>query len=423
LGRYGENLLQGTAETREIVLEEYLAEIETVSKMLVNNTEGVTAVYYRFNPELFAPTAGFYNVKTAGEEFEKLLTTDLSLYEEVQVPWYYEPVNAGAAVWLNQYTDKNTGIDMISYASPVFYNGKNIGVLGMDVEIYSWKTMIEQISLYESGFAFLMDREENIIYHPEYKNGIAAEEVPEIVNIVKLCLEESVQERKSHDYTLDAQERVMVASRLDNDMIFGVVVPLKEISEPSRFIMVDTILLAVGIVVVFCLFSVRICKKIIGMAYNDVMTGTKNKTAYEEVVETISQEIRDKVAKFALVMFDINNLKITNDTYGHDQGDILIVTAAKLMQQVFGENNVFRVGGDEFVVLLCHEKADSYQERLQDFADRLNKLNEEKQFVWGDIKVASGATLYDFRTDAAYGDVFRRVDALMYQNKKKLKNL
>ena len=425
LNQYGERLLQTdlSAKEKDNLLSEYSSAIESVARTLADNTEGAMAVYYRFNPELFSPTAGFFSVKVEGKEFEEFPTTDLSLYEKndkEHVFWYYEPVNAKKAVWLSPYSNDNIGVEMISYVAPVFYNGEIIGVLGMDIDIRSWREKVSRISLYETGFAVLMDREDNIIYHPEYKNGVDAEKVPEIVEIFKFYLEESQQEN-SYDYKLDAQERAMIASKLDNGMTFGIVVPLKEISKPSQLLMLETVCLAVGIVVVFCLIGVRICKTIIGVAYTDVMTGARNKTAYEEAVETISQEIRDKTAKFALIIFDINNLKPTNDTYGHEQGDALIIAAANLMQQVFGNNNVFRIGGDEFAVLLRHEEANSFQKGLSEFIRCLDLLNKESRFVWGDIKIARGATLYNSQTDAAYGDVFRRADALMYQNKKKQK--
>ena len=257
-----------------------------------------------------------------------------------------------------------------------------------------------------------------MIYHPDYPEGLTAQSAPEEIASINYYVQEALKQKESYDYELDAQERAMVAAKLDNEMTFGVVVPLREISKPSRMLMAETLLLACGIVLVFCLFSVRICKKIINVAYTDVMTGVKNKTAYEEEISAIGQKIREKTAKFALVMFDINNLKPTNDTYGHEQGDRLIVLTAMLMQKVFGKENVFRIGGDEFVVLLQAGEADRYQDAVQNFSRELELLNKEEKFVWGEIKVARGATLYDCRTDAAYGDVFRRADALMYQNKK-----
>ena len=403
------------------VLDNYITDVKNIFRNLADNTEGAIAVYYRFSPELFDPKEGFFSVKTGKEYFEDIPTTDLSLYEandKEHVFWYYEPINAGQAVWLDPYANDNIGVEMISYVAPVYYDGQTIGVIGMDIDIADWRATLREISLYETGFAMLLDSRGDVIYHPDYPEGLTAQSAPEEIASINYYVQEALKQKESYDYELDAQERAMVAAKLDNEMTFGVVVPLREISKPSRMLMAETLLLACGIVLVFCLFSVRICKKIINVAYTDVMTGVKNKTAYEEEISAIGQKIREKTAKFALVMFDINNLKPTNDTYGHEQGDRLIVLTAMLMQKVFGKENVFRIGGDEFVVLLQAGEADRYQDAVQNFSRELELLNKEEKFVWGEIKVARGATLYDCRTDAAYGDVFRRADALMYQNKK-----
>lgn len=422
-----ENIVSGTesaAAAEAGVLGEYLADIEAISRILADNTEGAIAVYYRLNPQLFSPTAGFFSVKVEEKEFENFPTTDLSLYavdDKEHVFWYYEPVNAGKAVWLDPYPNNNIGVEMISYVAPVYYNGQTIGVVGMDIDINTWRENLQQISLYDTGFAVLLDSQGDVVYHPEYPNGLSEAEAAEVVGNINYYVQEALKQTESYDYELDAQERAMVATKLDNGMTFGVVVPLQEISEPSQMLMIRTLAAAIVIVIVFSMLSVHICKYIINIAYIDVMTGVKNKTAYEEVVESIGQEIRDKSAKFALIMFDINDLKPTNDTFGHDQGDNLIITVATLMQNVFGQDNVFRIGGDEFVVLLRDAEADLFQKKLLEFVQSLEQMNKERQFVWGEIKVARGATLYDYRTDAAYGDVFRRADALMYQNKKNQK--
>ena len=431
LKKYGEILVgevtpSGLAEVqREAALEAYIAEMKLFLRSMADNTEGSIAVYYRFNPTLFDPKAGFFSVKIGNQDFSDYPTTDFSLYEEndkEHVFWYYEPVEAGTAIWLDPYANDNIGVEMISYVAPVFYDGYTIGVIGMDIDIVSWREKVEAISVYDTGFGVLFDSVGNVIYHPDYKNGLKKTEAPEVVETMNYYMQQSLQQEESYDYKLDAQERGMVATKLDNGMMFGVVVPLQEISEPSRMLMVETVLLAIGIVILFSMLSVRICKHIINVAYTDVMTGVKNKTAYEEAVDILGQEIRNRTAKFALLMFDINNLKPTNDTYGHNEGDRLIITATGVMQKVFGGNNVFRIGGDEFVALLRHGEAELYEEKLQEFVCQLDITNKEESFVWGDIKVAGGAALYDYNTDAAYGDVFRRADAMMYENKKRQKS-
>ena len=159
LNSYGELLIPDDSDTeterglKAANLEVYINEIKAISRTLADNTAGANAVYYRFNPELFEPTAGFFSVKIGKEDFINYETTDLSLYEandKEHVFWYYEPINAGKAIWLDPYPNDNIGVEMISYVAPVYYNDVTIGIIGMDIDIVSWREKVKEISLYET---------------------------------------------------------------------------------------------------------------------------------------------------------------------------------------------------------------------------------------------------------------------------------
>ena len=92
------------------------------------------------------------------------------------------------------------------------------------------------------------------------------------------------------------------------------------------------------------------------LAHKDSLTGIKNKAAYDEATARLDEKISDARADFCIVMIDVNFLKKINDTYGHERGNIYLMNAVKLICAVFGEENVYRIGGDEFVVILEGEK-------------------------------------------------------------------
>ncbi|MBQ4464292.1 MAG: diguanylate cyclase, partial [Eubacterium sp.] len=87
------------------------------------------------------------------------------------------------------------------------------------------------------------------------------------------------------------------------------------------------------------------------LARRDELTGTKNKTAYAELEQTIQDRIDadNECALFAIAVCDINDLKLINDTIGHKAGDDYIRSASKLLCDTFVHSPVFRIGGDEFV--------------------------------------------------------------------------
>ncbi|MDP3407834.1 bifunctional diguanylate cyclase/phosphodiesterase [Bosea sp. (in: a-proteobacteria)] len=85
------------------------------------------------------------------------------------------------------------------------------------------------------------------------------------------------------------------------------------------------------------------------LAYFDTLTGLPNRASFNE---SITQMNAGVTTDFGLMLIDIDHLKVINDTMGHAAGDALIATVAARIQAVVGQATAFRIGGDEFAVLL-----------------------------------------------------------------------
>ena len=157
------------------------------------------------------------------------------------------------------------------------------------------------------------------------------------------------------------------------------------------------------------------------LAYKDSLTGVKNKTAYLDVVHQLDDMARTKLLDYALIVFDINDLKTVNDTFGHDNGDMLIVSACQMITDLFLDQEVYRIGGDEFVVILENEEVDSAKRSLHELSEHIKEFNRN---VSSDKKVsiAWGLAIYDRDNDQSYRDVFQRADQAMYENKTYMKH-
>jgi diguanylate cyclase (GGDEF)-like protein len=154
------------------------------------------------------------------------------------------------------------------------------------------------------------------------------------------------------------------------------------------------------------------------MANRDALTSVKNKHAYFQEEEKLDALIEDDTAPdFAIVVCDINGLKFVNDTQGHSAGDDFIKTACNEICVIFKHSPVFRIGGDEFAVLL---KGHDYDCRLE-LLDTLrgNMLRNKHE---GKVTVAFGISDFDRSVDMRVQDVFERADAAMYKYKKSFKN-
>ena len=158
------------------------------------------------------------------------------------------------------------------------------------------------------------------------------------------------------------------------------------------------------------------------LAMNDALTGLRNKTSYDREVRRIEKTISTGEAKFGIAMIDLNFLKRTNDTYGHDKGNISIKSLSDVVCQIFAHSPVFRIGGDEFVVVL--EKQDL--KNINNLTDIFNKTLErfakdETLSPWERISASIGYAVYDAEQDKCVEDVFKRADKEMYKRKQAMK--
>ena len=160
------------------------------------------------------------------------------------------------------------------------------------------------------------------------------------------------------------------------------------------------------------------------LAHTDSLTGLKNKTAYDELTAKIDTEISDGTANFAIVMIDVNYLKRVNDTYGHERGNEYLINACKLACEIFGRDNVFRIGGDEFVAVLVGDDAGRYKALVRKINAIVTTLrfNDELE-PWEKVSAAVGSSLYRAGVDKTCDEVFKRADAQMYKNKLAMKAL
>ena len=154
------------------------------------------------------------------------------------------------------------------------------------------------------------------------------------------------------------------------------------------------------------------------MAYIDPLTGIKNKASYIDEVGLMEQKIADRqIEKFGVVVFDLNGLKIINDTKGHEEGDKYIKDACNLICQHFKHSPVFRIGGDEFVAILKNEDYDNHKELLSCFTEIIRKEKEHEGII-----IASGYSDFHAEKDNSFMRVFERADKNMYKCKKILKS-
>jgi len=154
------------------------------------------------------------------------------------------------------------------------------------------------------------------------------------------------------------------------------------------------------------------------LAYHDALTGFFNRTAYTEYLNTHEKEAR----KNLIVAFDLNDLKKCNDDFGHDKGDIYIKESAKILTECFGDKGkCYRLGGDEFGVILEEVSEEECIGRIAQMEEMVERFNRESTDIR--MGIASGYACYDENEDADIHDTIRRADKMMYEVKFRMKQI
>ena len=419
---------------------------------VANNTDGAVAYYFRFAPELSHNTFGLFYSRVKREDgFIRFEPTDLSLYSKEDtehVGWYWQPFEAGKPVWMLPYYNKNTDIMMISYVVPLYNDNEFIGIVGMDFDYTVLTDKVHNIKIYENGFAHL-EFEGADIYNADHMEDVALHEHPEKYLSVSNELKNGMTLIVSANYDDIRQIRYDISLKILFVVLFLAILfsliaiyTVKKIVHPLKKLTDASVKLSNGDYDVEIIHSNTYEIKLLStafenmaqhlkeherlqhlLAYRDSLTGLRNTNSYWAWITDFDKEIETKEIVFGVIVLDINYLKETNDRYGHDVGNKLIVSAAHIISSIFKRSPVFRIGGDEFVVILQNRDFEEYKELLK-------KIDKEclDELVITDkenipISIAKGFARYDSAKDSSFIDVFNRADDTMYENKREIKGL
>lgn len=239
-------------------------------------------------------------------------------------------------------------------------------------------------------------------------------------------LKDQIYETRDAEYAKEAKDELLAMSEqyftLADETVSAAEVYSDKIAQQIQWLeclsAVDMLLLF-GIIIEQTILAVKMRQKNAALAkkaYIDTHTGLQNKNMCEELLadKTFLTE------PVACLVFDINNLKNTNDTMGHSVGDTLIADFAKCLRQVVREGDFAgRCGGDEFFVVLYGAKRDVVTEVLERLHEEVKQFNDLGQNV--PISYAVGWSASSDYSDCTMRKLFDVADRCMYQNKREMK--
>ena len=469
------SLVQDSLE--EAPPEELESQVERARNLfgkVAYNTNGVLTYYFRIDPEVSDDVKGFWYVNEDGEGFREHEVTDISQYDTddtSSLVWFTVPKATGEGIWLPPYYTENLDVRVISYNVPVYRYDQFIGVIGIEIDYGTLAKEVENIKLFDHGYAFILDENSNVIYHPLLDSKLHYGEKIALNEPDKVLGENHIQ------YNYEGVEKEAVWLPLSNGMRLYVTVPVKEINRGwtslVRNILIASLVILLIVVFLMMRFTGRLTKPLTELtkaakqvdegnydyaldyeaedevgaltstfrfmrdrlkasfndlnskAYKDALTGVRNKAAYDSFAEGIDLSVRTKESgsapEYAVILMDCDGLKTINDLYGHDKGDIFLCTACRLICQVYAHSPVFRIGGDEFVVLLQGEDYRRREELLSEFEQRCCEINEKAADPWDKVCISKGMAVFRPGTDADVNSVLHHADDLMYEEKKEHK--
>jgi diguanylate cyclase (GGDEF)-like protein len=159
------------------------------------------------------------------------------------------------------------------------------------------------------------------------------------------------------------------------------------------------------------------------LAYQDGLTGLGNRTLFNERLSSLDERKKKEKLEVAVIMFDVNNLKLVNDQLGHQMGDSMLVKSARIIQNIFGTTGeCFRIGGDEFVVILSGSNLDK---ECKDYLSRFEaavKNSNTTDIRPYRIHIASGYSIYSPDMGSlSLQEIQNQADTRMYECKREMK--
>ncbi|WP_296397581.1 diguanylate cyclase [Acidaminococcus timonensis] len=460
--------------------------LQTVNQRLCRRFEAVVETipeingfYIHYNETLTGRPDGFWYRKepgATGYQEGPIMDVGQALARgEGPTDWYTQPRDQQHAMWLPPYRTVQTGTWVVSYVKPVYVNHRFIGVVGIDINLSTLISLVHQVSIYESGYAFLVSPEGQVYVHPD-TNILTDQDA----TIESLGLQVEKAQLRRHDtgdrtipVTYKGKKRQIAFTTLENGMKMGVSAPNEEIYAVQRQAIFRMIFLIILFGIATSAIAIALARRVLAplrdidlaaqrmgrgdyntpvvkqrddeigrladnmnatmgqmkglvrelrsQAQQDKLTGVKNTTAFDEKMLQLDRQIlAGTCPPFSLVMVDMNGLKQINDTYGHEKGNLAIQAMVKTICDLYKHSPVYRIGGDEFVVLVQNDDYASQDIIWRQLVPYLHQRSQGLKEPWLELSFSAGRAQYQPGIDEDLKAVFRRADAAMYKVKRQI---
>lgn len=394
-------------ERGDAYIADYTKRILPDCSTVANHTRGVITYYYCISPNVSTKEHGFFYSrvgKTGFAEREPLDARELDPNDMAHTTWYYTPIERGRPSWVGPYTAHFLNEMLISsYLVPVYKSGTLIGVLGMDIPFETFASLVSSISVYDSGFACLLDSLGNVLYHP----GLASGSMPELP-VDKSVLAHNDSGDALIRYKVAGEERQMCFTTLSNGMKLVIAAPTAEVNASSRHLTQIIFPLSIAVVLLFAILSLFLIRRItlpllnltaasqrlamadysVPLSYDgkdevgaltsafrlmrdqlqtyiddlnhriltDDLTQLPNQRHFFDLALASRDQLLEEGKSPVMLYFNLMGMKHFNRQYGFDEGDRLICEVARVLERHFGTQRTSRFGQDHFAAVTDEDR-------------------------------------------------------------------
>ncbi|MBO7674156.1 MAG: diguanylate cyclase [Atopobiaceae bacterium] len=453
------------ADLREVSDEEpasWRAEAERLFGNIASHTSGATLYYVLVEgTDSSGADDGFcyYRPNTLDPFVKKEDWEELpAIVKEKGYGWDQEKLRSGGSLWVEPLGILDQDTLTALYVAPIMVDRTYRGYVAMGIDFSVVEKRVADSKLYGNGYAYLVDPDGNVMYHPLMSRNSNLQGDNESIPQVDEALASATGAGNVIAYRYRGEEKRMTFHVLQNDMRLVVTANAAQIYKQRNNLVIVLVVIAVVALALCTYITMRQIRLVLtpledltqaatraaqgdvdvrisapdieevhdlAKAYNktvdrmreqigliddlahvDQLTGLKNRTAFYEVSQVFDERIAAGTdMRFDVAMFDVNDLKPVNDHQGHDAGDELLKKAAHGLAAAFEGHDVYRIGGDEFALICVDE--------LGDLESRMAML---------DTSIAWGQATYRKGEDASVSAVLARADAIMYERKRRMKH-
>ena len=327
--------------------------------------------------------------------------------------WYKDYLDSGKRYTVNVDTDENNNWSLSVFINYGIFdtNGDILGVCGVGVDM---NDLVDMLARYEEEY--------NIKVYLVNHDGLIQVDT-DVSSIETGYLDNSYFGNISDDdFYYQLSENGCYMTKYLEDLMGYIVIrdnnPVK--LDVNKIILPLVLIFIAGVLIMATSFVIIMREKKAKDAYNrryeasikDELTGLYNRRGFEDDCEIIKKN--NNLIEYVLIMMDLNGLKAANDNIGHEAGYELIIGASKCMDNAFsGLGRTYRVGGDEFAVLLRGTR-----EEAQDAVKTFDYLTENFQGnLISELSVSKGVVVCSEHIELNFEEIKAMADKLMYADK------